>query len=925
MIWFAPVTLDLATTTQTFLPRLRLASIHLHGLICSSSSEDIIIYAPATSEPAPWSPHVSELVTHPALEPVECSHPASEPVAPVIVVPSPSRTVSCFVGKDVCVLYSDITPSSNGTSPLPTLQTDVSADVDDHDPAPAAPAPKALNADAFEAQRPQPIDLTVYIGLAICCFTALLGSLIILRRVKSAHTKKTPQPRSRRPSYSSNTGTVQDDGNSPLSFYVSVEPATEFPDIDMIYEQAIASENAVLASIIAGEGNVDAFCGTVVLEMESSRDGNSASVQRENASVNTPFDSSDGLPQEQHSDNLTVVEHTRSVSLGIGIGTSYIVSNKDVDDSHGSSSKEFTTTSNVESKSGYESPIHTLANIPAAGTVPSIDPVLVPLPIEDDELNCRTEITPLPALVENSGLSDLAGLASVTASLKDGAGAFSATVNVKQDASHMKVTFAIDQASVPLPEPLDDELAEALDSQHSDAASGLNAKASASEVSTIPDSVSDVNETSAISTVPDIALSSHVFGPPAAFKEHENALDPALIPLPEPSVDELGIDPVDVPLPEDDTGLELTFDSNAYSSTAVHIPGTSALDEDEEIYLLYAASVPLPEPTVDESGIGHSVLSPLKDEADIIVRGIYGSGSPIITMPSEASAVLAIDVADTAETEGLKNDEERREDLTALVPESSLLAGTPSRKFEEDERIVVPLGTSASIWAPTADDSFERSEDSFSSIKTTSREDQDDPFKMSAHDSNYSVHSSRSGDPLSTRTPMRQVKPSRLFNLAMNRSVESGKKEVVSSPLKPTSLRNAISGDSVVVPSQSTSLTTTPSRSRWTPRQVDENANSLSPRPAWSRSAYVRGSPRDIREVKPTNTATPSKRTHDSHRGVDNDNRSSRKKNARGKRDTARGSPGGTRSAPQSVPPNQSRSQPTPTRASGSSKRFPTF
>ncbi|KAL5537218.1 hypothetical protein ACEPAF_1041 [Sanghuangporus sanghuang] len=943
MIWFAPVfvflaqalvlfnanicsTLDLATT-QTFLPRLRLASVHLHDLICSSSSEpEDIIYAPATSEPVSWSPHVSELVTLPASEPVVCSHPASEPVAPVIVVPSPSRTVSCFVGKDACVLYSGYTPYSDGPTPLSSLQTEFSADVDDHDPVAAAPAPKTLSAETFKAQRPRPIDLTVYIGLAICCFTALLGFLIILSRVKSAHAKETPQSRSRRPSYSSNTGTVPDDGSTSLSFFVSVEPTTQFPYTDMIYEQAIASALAVLTSTISHEDNDDAFHGTVALEMESSCEGHFASVKRGNASVNTPLYSSDGLPHEQHSANLTVVEDAHSVSLGIGIHTSCTMSDKDVDDFYGSSSKKSATTSNGESKPGYESPVHTLADIPAAGTVPSIDPALVPLPIEDDELNCGNETTSLPALVENSGLSDLAGLASVTVSSKDGVGCLSATVNVKQDASHMKITFPIDPASVPLPEPLDDELAEALDSPHSDAESGLNAKGSASEVFIIPDSVSDVNETSAISTVPDTGLSSRMFGPSAVFKEHEHALDPTLIPLPEPSVDELGIDPADVPLPEDDSGLDFTFDSNVYySSTAIHIAGTSAsLDEDEDEYLLYAASVPLPEPTVDESEIGHSGLSLLKDESDTIVRDIYDSGTPVITMPSEASAVLTIDVVDAAGTEGPRNDEERRENLTALVPESSLLTGTPSRKFEEDERIVVPLGTSASIWA-RVDDSFERSEDSFRSIKMTSREDQDDPFKMSAHDSNYSMHSSRSGDPLSTGTPRRQVKPSRLFNLAMNRSVESSKKEV-SSPLKPTTLRNAISGDSMVVPSQSTSLAaTTPLRSRWTPRKVDENANSASPQPTWSRSAYVRGSPRDIREVKLTNTATPSKRTapRDSHRGIDNDSQSSRKKNARGKRDTARGSPGGTRNAHQSTPSNQSRSQPT--RASGSSKRFPTF
>ncbi|KAL5512895.1 hypothetical protein ACEPAH_3293 [Sanghuangporus vaninii] len=943
MIWFAPVfifiaqalvlfnanicsTLDVATT-QTFFPRLRIASVHLHDFICSSASEsEDIIYAPATSEPVSLSPHVSELVTLPASEPVVCSHPASEPVAPVIVVPSPSRTVSCFVGKDACVLFTGYTPYSDGPTPLSNLQTEFSADVDDRDPVAAAPAPKALSADTFKAQHPQSIDLTVYIGLAICCFTALLGSLIILFRVKSAHAKETPQIRSRRPSYSSNTGTIPDDGNSGLPFFVSIEPTTQFPYTDTIYEQAIASELAALTSTIPHEDNDGAFHDTVVLEMESSRECNFASVKRGNAAVNTPLYSSDGLSHEQHSVNLTVVQDTHLVSLGIGIGTSCIISDKDVDDSYGSSWKESATTSNGEYKSGYESPVHTLANIPAAGTIPFIDPELVPLPIEDDELNCGTEITSLPALVENSGLSDLAGLASVSASLKDGVGCLSSTVNVKQDASHMKITFAIDPASVPLPEPLDDELAEALGSEHSDVASGLNAKGSASEVFTVPDSVSDMNQTSAISTVPDTGLSSHVFGPSAASKEHEHALDPALIPLPEPSVDELWIDPIDVPLPGDDSGLEFTSDSNAYySSTAIHIVGTSAcLDEGEDEDLLYAALVPLPEPTVDESEMSHADLSHLKDESDIIACGTYDSGSPDITMPSEASTVLTIDVVDSTGTEGPRNDEQRREDLTALVPESPLLTGTPSRKFEEDERIVVPLGTSASIWA-RVDDSFERSEDSFRSIKTTSREDRDDPFKMSAYDSNYSMHSSRSGDPLSTGTPRRQVKPSRLFNLAMNRSVESSKKEV-SSPLKPTTLRNAISGNSMVVPPQSTPLAaTTPSRSQWTPRKVDENANSVSPPPTWSRSAYVRGSPRDIREMKLTNTATPSKRTapRDSRRGIDNDSQSSRNKNARGKRDTARGSPGGTRNAHQSTPSNQSRSQPT--RASGSSKRIPNF
>ncbi|KAL5492088.1 hypothetical protein ACEPAI_3535 [Sanghuangporus weigelae] len=667
---------------------------------------------------------------------------------------------------------------------------------------------------------------------------------------------------------------------------------------DTVYEQAITAtrvDPAFTAPMYIGDTTrgtgISVSLSTlrrsirVIQEMEHRRRARIGPRQQEDYSSNPLLVAFTTLLQQQQtgSDNLTVAWDTRSGLLCVDDGITNTVSNEDVGTNlHCASLRESAetvseTASNVDNKSNNESPLHTPTNSLAASELFAINPVLIPLPSDDDELCCIIENASPPDLVENSGLSDLIGFASSSTSLKDVLSGDQSSffnpslqhqdeVDGKQDVSKTKITFlidldsiplpellddelakasdsqhsktrfesdasgatsgvftthdnahdvnetsitstildtglsshssnlsttleiymynpasnplpgtevdeleidrkmafAIDPASVPLPEPLDDELAEALDTQRSETGSESDASGAMSEIFTRHDAHS-MDETCAVSTVLDTGLSSYASGPFATFGEYNHAFEPTLVPLPEPSADESPIEPADIPLPEDNSGFEFVFDSTLHdSSIAVDIAcclhtvaiRPVCLDEDEDAKLLFAASVPLPEPTADEVAFDDPVLPSSGDTSDVIAHDIrypiliahactdqareeQSEGASLYQVP-EVSTLSTELVAYAAEVEDPSNDTEGTGDLTPIATFGSIYVDCLTSGFGEDENIVIPMGISTSIYSCRSPES-EQSGESFKSMfddelsmDAIPQKDLDDPFELPA-------------------------------------------------------------------------------------------------------------------------------------------------------------------------------------------------
>ncbi|KAL5537221.1 hypothetical protein ACEPAF_1044 [Sanghuangporus sanghuang] len=745
-------------------------------------------------------------------------------------LPPPTPTASCFIGSQKCMFTSGHHLYFAGPTPLLALSLGSTVDVDANGPPVPAPASKALNiyADAFNIPSPQPVDIRVYIGIVVWLLIMVLGFVIVFAGMGSAHARETPKIRRRRSTYTLGTDTRPNGGNDHSFFSAFSRPTAQLPYSDMVYEQAIAAIR-VDPTFTVPTYIDDTTRGTVVSislstlrrtiraiqEMERHRRSSIVSRQQEDYSPNPLFFSFAGILQQQQtpSDNLTVDGDTRSGSLCDYHGITNIVSNEDISTNFHCVPlyESAETVSDVDNKFNNEGPIHTPTNALAASALLAIDPALIPLPGDgDDEPNCIVGNTSLSALLKNSDLTNLVGSVPVTISLKDVL-SHQDEVNDKQDVLKTRITFAIDSASIPLLEPLDDECAEALDGQYSNARSesgasgatsevfvhdvngtsitstilytGLSSRSSnssrgqhsetgsesavsgaTSEVFTAHDNAHSGNETRAIPTGLDTDLSSYTSCPFAAFGEHNHTFEPTLVPLPEPSADELAIDPVDVSLPEDNSGFDSVFDSTVQLSsiavdTACCAPAVAIrpafLEEDEDAKLLFAASVPLPEPTADEFAFDDPALPPSEDTSDVIAHHIHYSilliasactnqareeesvGASLnqvfeVSTPSTESAAYA------AEVEGPSNDEEGTGDLTAIATVGSLYVDCLTSEFGEDENIVVPIGMSMSIYSCRSPES-ERSRESFKSMSdnelsmdTIPQKRLDDPFELLA-------------------------------------------------------------------------------------------------------------------------------------------------------------------------------------------------
>ncbi|OCB91741.1 hypothetical protein A7U60_g998 [Sanghuangporus baumii] len=774
-------TLDVATT-RTFPPRLRLASIRLHDLICSSEN---IVYASSASEPVTWYSA--------APEPVELTRPA-----PVMVVPSPTRTVACLIGSDTCMLYSEYSLYADGPTPSSTEPAGFSTDFDDQDPPVPYQAPKGISVESFKARRSQPIVVEVYICLAICCIAALLGAFIVVSRIESAHARKTSNISYRRSTSPSRTDTGPDDRNNHSCFLVLAQSTTQFPFSDMVYEQAIASTHAELPSA-APSNNDETTPGTVVLGMQCNHDGNNVPRQEGETLMNRLFDS----PDQQISDKLAADEDFRSGPLCIDIGIINTTCTRDIVTSSDSASlNESATRSDVDTLSNDESRVHT-----TAPTVSStIDSEFVQLPGDGRGLSCRMENISLPSLLETSGMPSLECSASVSSPWKDAMNVLLTDINSERGFLDVKITSGIQPASIPLPEPLDDEFAmESLDCQHPETEPELEASGSVSGFFSAFVNSYDVDETAAISLVIGSRCLSLVTDPSGATEERIQTIDPSLIPLPEPALDESETDPVYIPLPEDDFGLELVFESNTYeSSIAIEITGRPASLEDKDLHLLYVASVPLPEPVTDELDIDRLP----KDGSDV----------GIVIEPCESGT-----------------------STTGTMDEVGMIEGPSDGKEHEDEHLIIPLGLSASIWAPSRDDLSEQS--GLKSTETASHDGQGDAFKMST---SSPIAIPRSGNSFSARTPKKSIGNHRILNDAVRQAV--GERTKQRSSLIPTTLQNTITQDATVAHStaHSAPFETTLTRSQRTSRGVDVNSSLASPVATRSRSAYIRDTASEI-------------------------------------------------------------------------------
>ncbi|KAL5512922.1 hypothetical protein ACEPAH_3320 [Sanghuangporus vaninii] len=798
MIWFTPIlvflaqalvlihadvchTLDVATTS-TFPPRLQLASIRLRDLICSSEN---IIYASSASEPVTWY--------FAAPEPVEFPRPAPEPVVPVMVLPSPTRTVACLVGSDTCMLDSGYSLYVDGPTPSSTEPAGFSTDADDQDPPVPYHAPKGMSAESFKAQCSQPTVVEVYICLAICYIAALLGAFVVVSRIESALARKTYSISHRRSTSPSRTDTRPECRNNHSCFLVLAQPTTQFPFSDMVYEQAIASMHTELPST-APSDNDETTPGTVLLGMQCNHGGNNVPRQEGETLMNRPF----GSPDQQTSDRLTVDEDFRSGPLYIDIGIINTVCSRDiVTTSEGASLNESATRSDVDTQCSDESRVHTTA--PTVSSI--IDSEFVQLPGDEHGPSCRMENNSPLSLLEISAMPSLACSASVSSPWKEAMNVLLTDTNSERGFLDMKITSGIRPASIPLPEPLDDEFAMgSLDGQHLETERELEASGSVPGLFSALVNSYDVDETAAISLVIGSGCLSVVTDPSGATEERIQTIDSLLIPLPEPTLDELETDPVHIPLPDDDFGLELVFESNTYaSSIATEIIGRPASLEDKDLHLLYVASAPLPEPVTDELDIGRLP----KDGSDV----------DIVIQPCESGTFTTGKVDDVG-----------------MIEESS------NSKEHEDEHLIIPLGLSASIWAPSRDDLSEQSVLKFTEI--ASHDGQGDAFKMST---SSPIAIPRSGNPFSERMPKKSVGNHRILNDAVRQAI--GERTKQRSSLIPTTLQNTITQNAAVSHSMAHSALSesTLTLSQRASRGVDVSSSLASPEATRSRSAYIRG------------------------------------------------------------------------------------
>ncbi|KAL5537181.1 hypothetical protein ACEPAF_1004 [Sanghuangporus sanghuang] len=320
--------------------------------------------------------------------------------APVVVLPSSTRTVAPFIASDTCSLSSDYSPYTDAATALSTEPTGNSSDVYNKDTAAHYRVSQALRKDAFKAERPQPIHVEVYIGLAVCCISILVGALIVVSQIESVHERQTsniPRRRSRSPY---KTETELDGGHNHSSFVFS-QPESQFPFSDMVYEQAIASTLAELAFTTTQDCDGTTH-GTINLKMENRIGGNIGSGQQEE---NTPrFDSSDCFQQ----DRKTSLRDSGLLYATVFKQDAVAIYNKRC-------LNESETRSNVDTTSNDEG--RTTSNDITDVTVSASELTLVALPRQKDELGSNSEIVSLPGLIESSGSSN--GSASVSTTLKD--------------------------------------------------------------------------------------------------------------------------------------------------------------------------------------------------------------------------------------------------------------------------------------------------------------------------------------------------------------------------------------------------------------------------------------------------------------------------------------------------------------------------
>ncbi|OCB91745.1 hypothetical protein A7U60_g1002 [Sanghuangporus baumii] len=328
--------------------------------------------------------------------------------APIVVLPSPTRTVAPFIASDTCSLSSDYSSYTDGPTALSTEPTGNSGDVDDQDTAAHYRVSQALSKDAFKAKRPQPIHVEVYIGLAVCCISTLLGAFIVVSRIESAHARKTSTIPRRRSTSPYKTETEPDGGHNHSSF-VFAQPESQFPFSDMVYEQAIASTLAERAFTTTRDFNGTTH-GTINLKMENHIGGNIGSGQQEE---NTPrFDSSDGFQQDQKTSVRDSELPYANAGATITVFKKDAVAIYNKPRLNGSE-----TRSNVDTTSNDEGLTCTTSNDITDVTVSAFELTLVAQPSQKDELGSKSEIVSFPGLIESSGNSN--GSASVSTTLKD--------------------------------------------------------------------------------------------------------------------------------------------------------------------------------------------------------------------------------------------------------------------------------------------------------------------------------------------------------------------------------------------------------------------------------------------------------------------------------------------------------------------------
>ncbi|KAL5492131.1 hypothetical protein ACEPAI_3578 [Sanghuangporus weigelae] len=336
--------------------------------------------------------------------------------APVIVLPSSTRTVAPFIAQDTCPFSSDYSPYTVTTAALSTEPTCNSSYVDDQDTSAHSRVSQALSKDVFKAERPQPIHVEVYIVLAVCCISTLLCALIVVSRKESTQAKETWTVPRRRSKTTYRTGSKLDGGHNQSSL-MFIQPESQYPFTDMVYEIAIASTRADWAF-----ANTGAFDGTAHatanLKMEHHLGSNTASGQQKGK---TPrFNSSNRFRKD------------RKTSL------------RDKPCLNGSEIR-----SNVDTMSDDKSLACTASNDLTGVTVSASEQTLVGLPSQKDGLGSKSDSDLLRGLIERSRSSDGSdGFASASTTLKDGMGELLDKVNGDKKISYAEQTDGLKAAGL---------------------------------------------------------------------------------------------------------------------------------------------------------------------------------------------------------------------------------------------------------------------------------------------------------------------------------------------------------------------------------------------------------------------------------------------------------------------------------------------